>query len=108
MNYTVVVSEHAKNDIKSIFEYIAYELQSHQSAVGQLSRLEKGILSLSNMPERFGRYNKEPWYSQGLRIMPVDNYCVFYISNRNGGTVNIIRVLYKKRDMDVYLADFKE
>ena len=79
IDYSVVVSEQAAKDLNGIFEYIAYELKSFQNAQGQLSRLEKGISSLGNMPERFRRYKREPWYSRGLRIMPVDNFCVFYI-----------------------------
>lgn len=70
IDYSVVVSEQAAKDLNGIFEYIAYELKSFQNAQGQLSRLEKGISSLGNMPERFRRYKREPWYSRGLRIMP--------------------------------------
>ncbi|MFR5076693.1 MAG: hypothetical protein ACLTDX_01095 [[Clostridium] innocuum] len=36
-------------------------------------------MGLNQMPERFLGYEKEPWHSRGLRIIPVDNYCVFYI-----------------------------
>jgi len=28
---------------------------------------------------RFCGYVNEPWKSQGLRMLPVDNYCVLYI-----------------------------
>ena len=74
------------------------------NAEGQLSRLEKNILSLDHMPERFRRYSEEPWLSRGLRIMPVDNYCVFYIPDLEKKIVNIIRVLYGGRDIDTELA----
>mgnify|MGYP001580458150 CR=1 FL=1 len=33
------------------------------------------------MPERFRGYENEPWKSRGLKMMPVDNYCVLYISD---------------------------
>ena len=106
--YSLVVSEQAAKDLKGIFEYIAYELKSFQNAQGQLSRLEKGIFSLGNMPERFRRYKREPWYSRGLRIMPVDNFCVFYIPDLDRQTVSIVRVMYGGRDVDSVLEQYSE
>lgn len=106
MSYSVEISEQANVDLRGIFEYIAFELQSIQSATGQLSRLEKGILSLDHMPERFRRYSEEPWFSRGLRVMPIDNYCVFYIPDLEQKVVNIIRIMYGGRDIDVELAKY--
>ncbi len=33
----------------------------------------------------------EPWYSQGLRVMPVDNYLVFYLPDKEAGLVTITK-----------------
>ncbi len=46
MIYEVELSEQADNDLRGIFEYIAFELQSPENASGQLDRLEEQILSL--------------------------------------------------------------
>ncbi len=46
------------------------------------------------------RYVKEPWHSRGLRIMPVDNFHVFYIPNKETTIVTIIRVMYGGRDIN--------
>ena len=46
MTYEVEVSEQADSDLRGIFEYIAFELQSPENASGQLDRLEEQILSL--------------------------------------------------------------
>lgn len=54
------VKEQANSNLRNIYEYIAFELQSPENAIGQLNRLEKMILSLEEMPERFRRYDKEP------------------------------------------------
>ena len=40
MIYEVEVSEQADSDLRGIFEYIAFELQSPENASGQLERLE--------------------------------------------------------------------
>ena len=103
MNYEVEVTEQAESDLRGIFDHIAFSLQSLQNAVGQLDRLEKAISGLSYMPERFRAYDNEPWHSRGLRIMPVDNYCVFYIPDNKEQVVTIIRVMYGSRDVNSQL-----
>ena len=100
MIYDVEVSEQADSDLRGIFEYIAFELQSPGNARGQLDRLEEQILSLDTMPERYRKYEKEPWKSRGLRVLPVDNYVVLYISDSDKKVVTILRVMYAGRDID--------
>ena len=100
MIYEVEVSEQADNDLRGIFEYIVFELQSPENASRQLDHLEEQILSLDTMPERYRKYEKEPWKSRGLRVLPVDNYVVLYISDSNKKVVTILRVMYAGRDID--------
>ena len=100
MNYEVRLTTQAENDLRGIFEYIAFDLQSVQNAAGQLNRLEQSIASLDQMPERFRVYGNEPWSSRNLRIMPVDNYLVFYIPDHEEQIVHIMRVMYGGRDID--------
>lgn len=100
MIYEVEVAEQADSDLRGIFEYIAFELQAPENARGQLERLEEQILKLDTMPERYRKYEKEPWKSRGLRVLPVDNYVVLYISDSDKKVVTILRVMYAGRDMD--------
>lgn len=69
-----------------------------------MRRLESRILSLDTMPERYKSYDKEPWHSQGFRILPVDNFIVFYIPDANTKIVTIIRILYSGRDIEKQLV----
>lgn len=73
---------------------------SPDNAAGQLNRLEKDITSLNEFPEKFRLYEKEPWSSKGLGVMPVDNYQVFYISDKAEHIVTIMRVIYVGRDIE--------
>ena len=100
MIYEVEVSKQADSDLRGIFEYIAFELQSPENASGQLDRLEEQILNLDTMPERYRKYENEPWKSRGLRVLPVDNYVVLYILDSNKKVVTILRVMYAGRDID--------
>lgn len=103
MNYEVIITEQADSDLRNIYEYIAFELLSPDNASGQLGRLEKHIMVLEEFPEKFKLYEKDPWRSRGLRVMPIDNYQVFYIVDKTAGTVLVIRVMYAGRDVDKQL-----
>lgn len=100
MIFDVQISEQADRDLRGIFEYIAFELLAPENAAGQLDRLEVAISKLDHMPEKFRRYEREPWRSRGLRVLPVDNYLVFYIPNIDTQVVTVIRVMYGGRDID--------
>ena len=100
MIYEIEVSEQADSDLRGIFEYIAFELQALENASGQLERLEEQILSLDTIPERYRKYEKEPWKTRGLRVLPVDNYVILYIPDSDKKVVTILRVMYAERDID--------
>lgn len=99
MIYEVEVSEQADNDLREIFEYIAFELQSPENASRLLDRLEEQIFSLDTMPDRYQKYEKEPWKSRGLRVLPIDNYMVLYVPDSDKKVVTILRVMYAGRDI---------
>ena len=100
MNYTIVLTETAQADLSAIFRYIAVDLQSVQNANAQLSRIEKAIASLGQMPERYRVYNRKNWRECNMRIQPVDNYLVFYVPAHDDLTVTVMRILYGGRDID--------
>ena len=102
-SYEVVVGDQADQDLREIFDYIAFELLAPESAAAQLDRLEEAIEKLATLPERHRRYGNEPWRSRNLRMFPVDNYCVFYIPDDESLTVTVIRVIYSGRDIDAQL-----
>lgn len=107
MIYRVTLAPQAQSDLREIFKYIAVDLQSVQTASGQLDRLEKAITSLDQVPERFRIYDNSKWHDRNLRIMPVDNYLVFYIPNHSVGTVTVLRIMYGGRDIDRQLRSME-
>lgn len=105
MEYEIFTTEQAVGDLRAIFEYIAYDLMSGQNAMGQLDRLEKAIESLKEYPERNRIYNSAQWENRNLRVMPVDNYLVFYIVETELKRVTVIRVMYGRRDTETQLKE---
>ena len=105
MIFHVAYSAEGRQDLRDIYEYIVYELLVSETAAGQTERIMKAIRSLEQMPMRHRLYEEEPWHSQGLRVLPVDNYLVFYLPDENSATVNIIRIMYGGRDIDKQLNE---
>ena len=108
MKYTINISSQASYDLKSIYEYIAFELLSPESALNQLDRLEKNIMDLDYMPFKFRKYESKPWRSRNLRVMPVDNYLVLYIPDEKTSVVTVLRVLYGRRNIEKELNEHTE
>lgn len=108
MTYRVELSAEGNDDLRKIYEYIAFELGMSDSAKAQIRRLEERIYALETMPERHCRYEKEPWCTRGLRLMPVDNYVVFYIPNDERRVVNVVRIIYGGRNIAAQLEQYME
>ena len=102
MSWQIEVSDAAYEDLRDIYAYIAFELRSPENAQNVLRRILARIATLDEMPERFRSYPREPLSSQGVRVMDVGNYCVYY--QAKDGVVSIGRVLYFRRDADAIFA----
>jgi len=102
MTFNVKITDQALLDMKLLYKYIANELLEPVIAEKQYSRIEKAVYSLDHMPERFRRYEKEPWRNRNLRIMPVDNYIVFYIVDNGNLTVTVTRIMYGRRNTECW------
>ena len=105
MIYDVVYSAESRQDLRNIYEYIAYELLVPEIAASQVDRIMKAARSLEQMPMRYTCYEEEPWHSQGLRFLPLDNYVIFYLPDETTSVVNIIRFMYGGRDVKRQLSE---
>jgi toxin ParE1/3/4 len=101
--WKIVYTEHAERDLNSIYTYIAISLLNPELARKQIQRIMNAASKLDEMPFRFSLYDKEPWHSKGLRILPVDNYLVFYLTVKPLNTVAIVRIMYSRRDNEAQL-----
>lgn len=108
MSWKIKYSAQARNDLKSIYEYIAYELLVSETAGNQVSRIMKFIRRLGEMPMMYKVYEEEPWKSKNVRCFPVDNYLVFYLPKEELNIVNILRIIYGGRDIRRQLRDTTE
>lgn len=102
-DFDVCYSPQALEDLKDIYAYIAYTLQSPDIAQNQVNRIRKQIRSLDSLPERFPIVEWEPWNKMRMHKVPVDNYIVFYLVDSDSFIVTIIRIFYQKRDISTMI-----
>ena len=76
--------------MEEIYNYIAEQLQSPETAIGQYNRIAGAIEALDTFPERVMPMETEEGLELGLRKMPVDNFSVFF--SRSETRVDIICV----------------
>ena len=102
MSWNVEIADAAYQDLRDIYAYIAFELRSPEDARNVLRRILSEIATLDEMPNRFRPYPREPLASQGVRVMAVGNYCVYYVARDE--VVSVGRILYSHRDTDAVFA----
>lgn len=105
MRYRVEMTDQARADLRGIYEYIAFALRSRINADRLLDRLEREILSLSELPERYKVLDLAFEAEKAVRMVPVDRYCVIYHVAKERGAVQILRILYGGRDIPTELED---
>ena len=89
-------SPEAIADLQQAKAYITEELCNEQAAVGTLAKIIKRIRQLSDFPEIGAPLSSIVDFETDYRFLVCGNYTAFYrIENQ---TVNIIRVLYGRRN----------
>jgi len=105
MIWKVIYTDSAYRDLDGIFDYIADVLLEPAIAQNQTDMIMDAADSLDNMPLRHRQYEYEPWCSRGWRIMPVDNYLVFYLPVEADGIVSIMRIMHGSRNVVEHLDE---
>lgn len=108
MSYKIIFTEESEQDLVNVYSYIAMDLLVPETAKNQINRIMNAIKDLDALPFRHKLYQDEPWNSKGLRVLPVNNYLVFYTVIEEEKTVAIIRIMYAGRNINLQLSDTKK
>ena len=100
MNYKIIYSPLALDDLRNIYSYISFELKSPDTADKQVKKIRKRIKALNTLPEIYSLVDWEPWKSINMRKIPVSNYTVFYKVDSSELSVTIVRIIYSGRDIE--------
>ena len=71
----------------------------------------KALKFLEDFPKSHGLCDYQEWKDKGLRVLPIENSLVFYISDELSQVEKIYCIISKKRDIENQLKDrvtFKE
>lgn len=105
MKYKIIFSQNAKDDLIGIARYISDILLEPNTAEKLSQKILKSIKSLDELPMRYKLCDYEEWKDRGLRVLPVENYLVFYIPDNINHIVKIYRIIYGKRHIENQLKD---
>ena len=103
MNYRVRLTTQAKQDLRNIYEYVAFTLLEPGIAKNLNNRIVDGLKSLYQMPQRYPIYQEELWKSRELRRINIGNYSGFYLVDKQ--TVQVVRIVYGGRDITTILKE---
>ena len=103
-SYVVEITPYAESALREIRQYIAVNLQSPQNAISTLSAIRKEIKSLCFMPARIALTPDEPWGTEGIHRMQVKNFYVYFWINEAKKFVQVINVVYVRRDQKAQLS----
>ena len=96
--YDVKITKQAKEQMVQIVDYISKELFAPDAAFNLLDKLENSIMTLSEFPERYQLIDEEPWRSEGVRKIVVNNFFVYYWINIPDKKVQVTAIIYSKRN----------
>ena len=102
--YKIVIEEPAISDLKGLRDYIAKTLKEPVSARRIYFSIKEKIKTLDQFPFRNQLVNDEILAAQGIRILHAENYLVFYVANEASKRVNVLRILYKRREWQSLLS----
>jgi toxin ParE1/3/4 len=101
--WEVIYLEEANTDLENIYDYIDEKLVEPMIAANQARRIIDAIDGLVPMIIWHRLFEHEPWKSRGFRVMPVDNFSVFYVADEDKAVVTIVAIMYSKRDFRRHL-----
>ena len=82
--YEVKITRHALEQMRVIAHYISYDLMAPEVAEKLLNDLKSEIM--------------KPWKSEGVRKIAVKNFLVYYWVDDEHNRVQVIAVIYSRRD----------
>ena len=96
--YKLIILPEAQKNIRGIILYIARELMAPHAALNLQDEFQKEINSLAKMPKRIKTVDEQPWKDAGIRKTRVKNYYIYFWIDEENKKVQIIAVIYVRRD----------
>ena len=99
MKYKLEFTEVALRELESIKTYISDELNNPEAASRQSSRIFLAAEALTVFPKLY-RVRRIDAEGNEIRFLLVDNYIIIYNIDDKTNTVNVIHIIYGRRDIN--------
>lgn len=103
--YRIKITKQAKEHLTLIRDYIARVLKEPNIAKKILQLLKTEMYSLETMPHRVKCIEEKPWGDLGFRKILVKNYYVNFFIDEKQKEIQILAVIYARRDQVKQLKD---
>lgn len=97
-SYKIRITKQAKEHLALIRDYIALELKEPTIAKKMLELLKKRNVFFRNYAASVKCIDEQPWHDLGFRKIQLKNYYIYFWIDENKNEVQIIAVIYAKRD----------
>lgn len=99
-HYDVLLSGPAALDLSDMARYISVERMEPAAAQRLIGKIEAATLSLAELPTRHSLVTDGRLAALGVRMLPIEDYIMFYIVCEADETVTVLRVPHGRRDWE--------
>ena len=101
--YKIQFSKDARMDLIDTYSYIKYNLQEPAIAKKLIAKIREEINKLKDNPSIYAVIKDEIIKKKEIRKIIVNNYIVFYKVEENKKLVEIVRIMYQRRNWTKFL-----
>lgn len=98
VEYKIRITRQARDHLREIRRYIEVELLAPLAAKNTIEAIKVEMQSLVHIPSRIHLTPEQPWHDQGVRRDRVKNYYVYFWIDEENKRVEIIGVIYVRRN----------
>ena len=98
INYKVVLTAKARDEIEEIYNYISKSLMAEKAANNLMSKIHNNILMLEEMPKSCSVIEQYKDRKYEYRKLIINNYVAIYRIDEEKKVVYIIRIVYGGRN----------
>ena len=99
MEYEVLYTKAANEDLEEIYNYISLVLYNIKAAKNLINEIFDSIDLLATFPKAHKLCEEPRFAKKNIRFLMVNNFKVFYLLKEETKKVVIYRVIYCKRDI---------
>ena len=83
---------------EKIVHYISNDLMAPDATDNLLDKMKAEITKLSSFPKKHALIDEEPWRTEGVRKIVVNNFLIYYWVDDENNRVQVTAVIYSRRD----------